>query len=309
MPEHGPRTSRRDANAAVAATLLAAVLWGTSFSVNDLGLAHVGPATFALLRFAIAATAAISVALLLRRLDPAPLRSPLFWLLCSFNALGFLLQYVGQTMTTPARTALFVNTSAFFVAILERFLYRTRIGVARSAAIILGVAGSALLITGGDPRSLEGGRLVGDLIVLASGAAWSCYFVLNRGAVRDADPLNVVAWTFALTALLLVPTLLLDDAPLRVDREGGMAILYAGLVTTALAFGLWAWGLKRIKASASAVLLLVEILVAAVVSAALGRESFGMVEYVGAGILVLAVVGMSVVESQSQPSTASGPSP
>lgn len=304
MPELEGRPTRargEGATAGVAATLLAAVIWGTSFHVNDLGLAHVGPASFAFLRFAVAGAAMLLVVLLLRRMDAGILGRPWFWLLCAFNAAGFLLQYVGQTMTTPARTALFVNTSAFFVAILERAFYGTRIGLARSAAIVLGVAGSTLLITGGDVRTLEGGRLVGDLVVLVAGFAWSCFFVMNRKAVGEGDPFNVTAWTFAVTSLLLVPTLLLDDAPLRTGVPGGLAVLYAGLVTTALAFGLWAWGLTRIKATASAGLLLVEILVAALVSAAVGRETFGPVELAGAGVLLLGVVGMGWVESRRGP--------
>ena len=295
--------------AAVAATVLAAVLWGTSFSVNDAGLAYLGPSTFVLLRFALAGAATLLVAALLRRLDPAPLRQPWFWLLASFNALGFFLQYVGQTMTTPARTALFVNTSAFFVALLDRLLYGVRVGPRRLAAITLGVGGAGLLITGGDVRTLEGGRLAGDLVVLAAGVAWSVFFVMNRKAVNEGDPLNLTAWTFTLTSLLLVPTLLLDVAPLRVPPEGALAILYAGLVTTALAFGLWTFGLTRINATASAVLLLIEILVASLVSAALGRESFGLVEFVGAGMLVGAVVGMSLVEATREAPAAEAPRP
>lgn len=296
--------ARKGTTAAVAATVLAAILWGTSFNVNDAGLAYLGPATFVFLRFALAGVATLAVALLLRRLDASPLRSPWFWLLAAFNALGFFLQYVGQTMTTPARTALFVNTSAFAVALLDRVLYGVHVGPRRLAAILFGVGGAALLITGGDLSTLQGGRFVGDLVVLAAGTAWSVFFVMNRRAVTSGDPLNVTAWTFTLTAVLLVPTLLLDEAPLRVPPEGALAIVYAGLVTTALAFGLWAWGLTRINATASAVLLLVEILVASALSAALGRETFALVEFVGAGMLVGAVVGIGLAEARRAPEPA-----
>lgn len=283
------------ARAAIGATLLAAVLWGTSFSVNDYGLAFVGPATFAMLRFALAGALFLGVLAWAKRLDMSLPRRPWFWLLAAMNALGFLLQYLGQTFTTPARTALFVNTSAFAVAVLERFVYKLRIGPARGAAIMAGVAGAALLVTGGDPSRLEGGRLVGDLLTLAGGLAWSVYFVMNRKAVGEADTWSVLAWTFALTALLLAPATLLDAAPLAVAQQAWAPIVWAGVVTTAGAYGLWAWGLVRIRATTSAVLLLVEILVAAVVSVSLGRESFGAWEAAGALLLVAAVVAMSTL--------------
>lgn len=298
------RQAPPSAPVAVGATLLAATLWGTSFNVNDLGLAHVGPATFVLLRFALAGAVMMAAAALLGRLTSAPVRRPWFWALAAANALGFLLQYVGQTMTTPARTALFVNTSAFAVALLERFVYGVRIGPRRLAAILVGVLGAAILVTGGSLESLRGGRVAGDLVTLAAGLAWSVFFVMNRRAVAEESALNVTAWTFALTSLLLVPSLLLDAAPLQVDAPGAWAIAYAGIVTTAFAYGLWTFGLRRISATASAVLLLLEILVASLVSWGLGRERFGAADFVGAGLLVAAVVAMGWIAEREAPGPA-----
>lgn len=297
--------AKPSARVAVGTTLLAALLWGTSFNVNDWGLGFVGPATFVVGRFALAGAVTLAVAAAFGQLDAKLLRKPWFWGLALANASGFLMQYFGQTLTTPARTALFVNTSAFAVAFLEHFFLGARIGPRRLAAIVVGVMGAALLITGGDLASLEGGRLVGDLLVLGAGLAWSVYMVMSRRAVDAAPPLTVTAWTFALSALLLLPALLLDEAPLQTGWEGAAAIAYAGLVTTALAYGLWAYGLGRIGATASAVLLLFEILVASALSFALGRETFGAVDLLGAGMLVAAVVGMSLL-AESTPGPSDG---
>jgi DME family drug/metabolite transporter len=284
---------------AIGATLLAATLWGTSFSVNDRGLAYVGPAAFVALRFAVGGVLVLGVALATRRLDVGLLRSPLVWALGAANALGFLLQYFGQTMTTPARTALFVNTSAFAVALIERYVLGARLGWRRALAIVAGVAGAGLLIVGGSPSELlVGDRILGDLLTLASGLAWSVYFVMNDRAVARHDPMSVTGWTFALSALFALPALLIDPRPLAWSPEGAFAVLYAGIATTALAYGLWSYGLRGIRPSASALLLLVEILVASIVSLALRRETFGPVEIAGALLLVAAVVGMSFVAAR-----------
>ncbi|HEX2022159.1 MAG TPA: EamA family transporter, partial [Candidatus Thermoplasmatota archaeon] len=227
-------------------------------------------------------------------------RRKAFWALVALNAAGFLLQYVGQTMTTPARTALLVNASAFAVALLERFAFGMRLGPARTLAIVAGVAGASLLVAGGDWRSLEGGRLLGDLLALGSGLAWSVYTVLNREAAAREDPLSLLAWTFALTAVVLLPALALDDAPLSVPAAGWGPILWAGLATTALAYALWTFGLRAIRATTSAVLLLVEILVASALSFAIGRETFGPWDYAGAAMLVGAVLAMTLLAPEDQ---------
>ena len=286
------------AAAAVGATLFAATLWGTSFSVNDYGLRFVEPATFVFLRFALAGVVTLAAAAIFRVLDARVVRRPWFWGLAAANAAGFLMQYLGQVHTTPARTALFVNTSAFFVAIMERAFVGVRLGAWRVLAVSVGFVGAALLVVRGDFAQLWSLRLVGDLLTLGAGVAWSVYMVMNREALGESHPLNVTAWTFTLTALLLVPALFLDAHPLAVPVV--WPVIYAGLVTTALAYGLWSFGLQRISATASAVLLLAEILVASVVSFAIGRESFGPWDYAGAALLVAAVAIMSLVGAREQ---------
>lgn len=285
---------------AVAATVLAAVVWGTSFNVNDVALRHVGPATFVVLRFSLAGLVVLLAALAMRRLQTRFLRAPWFWGLVAANAAGFLLQSLAQTMTTPARTALFVNSSAFLVAVLERFLHKRRLSPTRWAAVALGVAGASILIAGSDAGALQGGRLVGDVLALASGAAWSVFFVMNRERLGQEDPLSLTAFTFAATGLVLLPALALDARPLVVPTAGWLPVLYAGLVTTALAYGLWAFGLRTLRASSSAVLLLVEILVASLLSLSIGRESFGPIEVAGAVLLAGAVVWISSLDDEKE---------
>lgn len=296
---------KKGAAAGIAATLAAAVLWGSSFSVNDIGLSYVGPGLFAFLRFALAGLAAVGVLALMGRADLHLLRKRWFWLLCAANALAFLLQYVGQTLTTPARTALFVNTSAFTVALIERIFYHMRMGPARWIAIALGFLGASILIAGGDPSKIAGGQLLGDILAMLAGFVWAVYFVMNDRAVEKEEPAHLAAWTFAGTAALLVLAPLLDPWLARDSvawsAAGIPAIVYSGLVTTALAFGLWTFGLTRVRASISAVLLMVEILVASLVSVALGRETFGYVELVGAGVLVVAVMIASTVARTDAP--------
>jgi len=294
--------ARKGAAAGIAATLTAAVLWGSSFSVNDIGLDHVGPGLFSFLRFALAGGVALGVLALMGRVRFDLLRHKWFWLLCATNAAAFLLQYVGQTLTTPARTALFVNTSAFTVALIERIFFHMRMGPKRWVAIGLGFVGASVLIVGGDPSQIAGGRLVGDLLAMVAGLIWAVFFVMLDRAVEREEPVHLSAWTFLGTAAFLVAAPLLDPWLARPD-VGGLTpeaipiILYSGVVTTALAFALWTYGLTRVRASVSAVLLMVEILVASLLSVALGREVFGWVELVGALVLVAAVMLASSVAS------------
>lgn len=282
------------------ATLLAALIWGLSFVVNDVGLAFVGPLTFASSRFLLAGALVLPVLAWRGRLRSGRLlRSPWLWGLAVVSAATYVLQYESQTITTPARAALFGNFGILAVPLMERALFRERLGVARVAALVVGVLGATLLVAG---RDLGSGTLVGDLLAVGSGVAWGLYIVLNRKTLHDEDPVSVVAWTFALTGLLLAPGMLLPGGGAPTGALGWAAIAYSALFSTTLAYALFAYGQRTLTATTSAVLILFEILVASTLSLAIGRETFGVLDLLGAALMVGAIVAVSAIPSPASES-------
>lgn len=279
-------------------TLGAAVLWGTSFPANDVGLDVLEPATFAFWRFAVAALAAVGLAAARGRWDASLGRDPAVWGLGAFNAAAFWFQYQGQVTTTPARAALFINLDVLWVALGAWLLLGEGLERDHGAAVALALSGALLLEVGGLGRegltaaaSLEGGLLRGDLLTLAGGLAWAGYFLWNdRELEGDRDTVSLLAWTFVATGVFLAPTVLAGGgAPAPASRLGWAAVLYTGLLCTVAAYELWSMGLTSVTATASAVILVVEILVAAGIAAALGREAFSVMGLAG-GVLVVAAI-------------------
>lgn len=278
-------------------TLGAAALWGTSFPANDVGLDVLEPSAFAFWRFAVAASAAVALARLRGRWDASLGRDPAIWGLGAFNAAAFWFQYQGQVTTTPARAALFINLDVLWVALGAWLLLGQDLDRRHGGAVALALAGALILEVGGLGReglgaaaSLEGGLLRGDLLTLAGGVAWAGYFLWNdREVDGDRDTVSLLAWTFVATAAWLAPALLLGGAA-PASRLGWGAVLYTGLVCTVVAYELWSLGLESVTAPASAVILVVEILVAATIAAALGREAFSPLGLVGGAIVVAAIV-------------------
>ncbi len=282
---------------AVAATLAAAVLWGTSFAVNDAALRVTDPFSYVAVRFAIAAAALLAVAAAAGRLEPRLATDPRIWLLGALNAAGFLGQAVGQCWTTPARTALFVNANVFLVAALSAWVFRERFGRGKTAAVVAAFAGVALLgVEGAEEGACGPARWFGDAIVFAGALAWAFYYVLNRKWMVEGEAglLAIVAWTFAATAAIAAPTMLLAPAPPTLAWPEAWPIVYAALVTTVLTYVLWSVGLRGVSATTSAVLVLFEVVVAVAITLALGRESFTVAAAVGGALLLGAIAHASV---------------
>jgi DME family drug/metabolite transporter len=280
-------------------TLAAAVLWGTSFPANEVGLDVLHPSAFAFWRFAVAGAAAVGLAILRGRWDPSLGREPAIWGLGFFNAAAFGFQYQGQVTTTPARAALFINLDVLWVALGAWLLLDQELGWDRVGAVVLALGGALLLETGGLAQegltlaaSLDRGLLRGDLLALAGGVAWAGYFLWNDRAVAgEADEASLLAWTFVATAAFLAVPLAFGGATPSTGLGWG-AIVYTGLVCTVVAYELWSLGLETLTPTASAIVLVVEILVAAAIAAAIGREAFTPLAGVGA-VLVLGAIALA----------------
>lgn len=279
---------------------MAGAVWGTSFIANDVGLRSVDPFMFTAARFVLGAAAAYLVLLVV---EPAAARSPPWrtgavWLFGALNAGAFLLQYMGQDRTSPARAALFVNANVFTVAVLQLVLHRTRPTRGMMASAVVALVGVALLTTGGDVRSLGGGSLLGDLLAFAGGATWAYYLIVQKRYLEGVSPLASITWTFATTAILLVPVALVLGA-WPTSAVGWGAIAYTGIVCSTGAFFLWSWGLKGISVTASSVLLLVEVPVATMLAVWLALDAFTLVTGIGALLLFAGVAGASLLEARA----------
>jgi drug/metabolite transporter (DMT)-like permease len=282
-----------DRGRAILLTLSAAVLWGTSFPANDLGLQATDPFTFMAVRFTLAFAASAAAALAWGGLDPRWLRDRRVWAVAGTSALGYQLQFIGQQLTPPGSAALMVNVGNLAVPLLAFLLLGERLGGAKLPATMLAAAGVVLVGSGGDLARLGGAPLLGLALTLAAGIAWAAVIVLNKVAVEGPRPLELTTWVIGLTALLSLPGVLLLGSH-QLPMQALAAAAYTGLACTTLAFVLWSVGLRAMSSVVSGLLLFLEIVVALALSVALGLEALGPWKLAGAACILGAILLISV---------------
>jgi O-acetylserine/cysteine efflux transporter len=226
----------------LAAALLMVTIWGFNFIVIRWGLNSVPPLTLTLLRFILAAFPA----LLFVRPPRAPLRLVAGYGLFAF-ALQFSLLFGGMAAGMPAGLAsLVIQVQVFFTIALVSLLTHER---ARPMQLIGGVvAGAGLVLVA---LHLPSSTLLGFALVVASATSWATANVIVKRIPGDR-PLAVVVWGSAAAALAMLPvTLYLDGsdtilATLRgMDAPAWLGLAFQAWPTTLLAFGIWAWLLRR----------------------------------------------------------------
>ncbi len=230
----------------LAAALLMVLIWGFNFIVIRWGLNDVPPLTLTCLRFALAAFPAL--------LFVARPRTP-WWHLAAYGLFAFALQFAflfsGMAAGMPTGLAsLVIQVQAFFTIGLAALLAHERPRPAQLAGALLAAGGIALV----GLHLPGGGTRVGLLLVLAAAASWATANIIVKG-VRG-EPLAVVAWASAFAVLPMLSAALLIDGPDRMLRAATsldalqwLGVAFQAWPTTLLAFGIWAWLLRRYPAA------------------------------------------------------------
>ncbi len=290
---------RREAGVALAETALTAVLWGTSFPVVSVGIkGGLDPRTFVFLRFAVAAPVMLAVASYFRRDVIVLLKSRAVWVVGLFNAVGFLCQFLGQQYTSASVAALLVNLSVVLAAAGGAVFLKERLGALKVAGVLLAVLGTVLITTNGDLSVVASSQALGDGYYLIAAVSWAGYIVYAKKKTDEDkwDPLAVAACIVTVTAVAVLPAALVAGFSAPLSAGSLEAIGYTGVFNTIVPFILYQAGLRHLSAGTSAVVLMLEILVAVLISVAFLGETLTSLAWVGAAAVLGSILLVSGIE-------------
>jgi drug/metabolite transporter (DMT)-like permease len=238
------------------------VLWGTVFVAANIGLHYTNAYILVFIRF-LFATAFIGILVVLfdRRLGVTrELRRGSIWLLGGIDAVGFLLQYVGQSLTNASDATLLANLAPVLVPLVAWRLGKEPLTKIHGVAMMLGLSGLVLLAS--PTTSIRGGGIVGDVFLFGASASFAFFIVLSKRlkAVSTGSALAVIVTiTFFLgPAALLFGKL--NPLSLALGLNCWYSSLYMGIICTVVPMVLYLRGLRSISSSKSGTLLLLEAL-------------------------------------------------
>ena len=288
---------------------LAAVSWGTTGSAMAL-LAREGTPSPLLVGWARMAGAAPCLLLAVALVPPSASERrewrPRDWaraaLLGAAMAAYQVCYFWAVPRTGVALTALLAICSApLMIAVGAALTLKERPGPATLAALLLAVAGTAMILAGPHRDGTAPPTFVaGAISALGAGISYAVYAVTAKGLLRRAAPLPLAALTFTLAALLLTPVLALERGAAAQLAAGWPLLLYLGVVPTAAAYVVFGAGLRRLTATTAGVATLLEPLTAATLGVLLFGERLGAIGWAGAALLLAALGVLAGSSSESQ---------
>jgi drug/metabolite transporter, DME family len=265
--------------------LAAAVLWGTTGTARALAPAGTSPLSVGAVRIAVGGLALVAVARLrgeLRRGDAWPV-GPV--LVGAVAVAGYQLAFFSAVARTGVAvgTMVAIGSAPVLAGLLAWVTRAERPGRRWYAATALAVAGGGLLAVAGQPVRFSP---AGVALALAAGGAYAVVAVAAKDLLTRHGRVEVMATLFGGGALLLVPLLVLQPLGWLATPRGALVALQLGLVATALAYVLFAAGLRRVTVATAATMSLAEPLTAASLGVALLGERLTTAGLAGAALLL-----------------------
>lgn len=232
--------------------LLLGAIWGGSFFFARIAVQEIGPLMLVLLRVSIAACALhVWLAATGTRFGPALAQAPRLLLLGLLNnAIPFSLIFMGQTELGAGLASVLNATTPFWTALVAAWLIAgERLSVRKVAGVLVGIAGTAVMLAPGLVAGL-GGPAWAKLLLVGASLSYALAFVVAK-RIEGLAPQQMAAGQLTASTLIMLPVALFAHGGGGVAEASGgawSAVLSLALVSTAFAYILY----FRILAAAGA---------------------------------------------------------
>ena len=277
--------------------MLTALIWGTAFVAQSVGMDYLGPCAFTATRNFIGCVALLPVIALASRMRsgaqpeeaaPAPGKKALFgWGAACGLLLGgaTLLQQAGMQTASAGKAGFLTALYIVIVPVLGIFLGR-RPGLKVWMGVVLALVGAYLL-------SVKGGAGIasGDLLVIASAVVFSLHILVIDSVPAGVDGVWLSCVQFLVAGVFaLVLALFLESFTWRDILSAWVPLLYTGVVSSGVGYTLQILGQRTVNPTVASLILSLESVFAALAGWAILGQALSLRELFGCALVFVAVI-------------------
>jgi drug/metabolite transporter (DMT)-like permease len=291
--------------------LLVALIWGSAFVAQNLGMKAVGPFTFTGARFLLGALIVLPLASReWSRLASEGVRFDrhdlLSWIgLGGLVFFGAAFQQIGMVTTSVTNASFFTSLYTALVPLFGWLLFKQAPHWSIWPAALACVVGTFLL--GGGAFSMLS---TGDFWVILSAVFWGGHVLMvGHVAMRKGAPLTVALAQFVVCGVLASVWAFHAETVTLAGLSGGLgAIMYAGVFSVGIAFTLQVVAQRHTRAADSAILLSSETLFGTLAGMIWLGESMNAIRLCGAALIFAAIMAVQLIPLwlQNPPATVPG---
>jgi DME family drug/metabolite transporter len=283
--------------------LLAACLWGTNGTAQALAPPGAQPIIIGTLRITVGGLTLLAIAVMrgsLRDRHPWP-----FWptVLGALSMAAYQLFFFAGVARTGVAvgTIVGIGSTPILAGPIGYLVRGERPGRRWMIATLLGIIGCALLVAVGEEINLDP---LGIFLAICAGGSYAVFTTVSKGLIENHSPESVMAVTFCIGALFVLPLLYRADLSWLSEPAGKLVILWLGVVTAGVGYTLFAQGLRLVPVATAATLTLAEPLTAGLLGIFYLHEPITIYELVGILLIFAGLAVLSVERTHLLPDSA-----
>ena len=244
------------AQKAFAAIIIANLIWGVAAVIFKVSLENIPPFTLAFWRFFLGA---ILLALFLRKDAGLPTKNLKdLYLLIGYAFTGITINiiffFLGLRLTLSINSPIISSSQPLLIYLLALLFLREKFYLNKMFGMILGTAGIVLIVIEPLLLSKGSGNLTGNIFLVLATIAAVFQTIIGKKVLSRVNPLAFTLWAFIVGAASFLPLAIYEFGTVpnlyqSLDMRGFAGIAFGSIFSSAVAYGLYAWGLSKINAS------------------------------------------------------------
>jgi len=267
--------------------MLVPTVWGLGFTIAKVAFVYVAFPPILLMAFRFAFTALILVWFVK---PPLGMMIKIFWVAVVSATIQYSLTFTGLNGLDASTAVIIVQLEAPFIAILATIMLKDHLGMRRALGMILAFTG-VILTTGGPSLQDD----LWPVFMVAGGAfMWAFGQIMVKNLGGQVGGFTLIAWVavFA-TPQLFLSSWIFEDGQMQAMKSAGWigwgAVIYMGLVMTALGYAVWYHLLGKYKVNQVMPFLLLVPVSSIIGSIVILGESLSPTEVIGSVIVIFGV--------------------
>lgn len=268
--------------------ILTFVIWGSLYVATKSVMSEIPPTALLAARYGIAT---IALYFVMRKRGFKKIKKEHRKTLFAVGFLGYFcgiaFQLAGTNLVDASLSSLINSLNPLVIPIIAAIFLKEQLTQKTIICILLSVVGVYIIIGVGD-----GGSFRGIIINILSLLFWSASCCMVRGISKDYDPIQITLYAMAIALCFTVPVAAYNIyiVPCTLSMDGIIALLYIGLVCTALSHVFWNRSLKILPATTCSLFYPIQPLTSAVLAIVVLGEKLTLSFIIGTVIICISMV-------------------
>ena len=270
--------------------ILSAMLWGTTGTTQALAPETAHPIAIGATRLAVGGLFLLLILLVTGKFNfkDWSIKTTLMASLCMALYQPFFFSAVSMTGVAIG-TVVAIGSAPIFSGLTEWIFLKVRPSKIWWTSTFLSIVGCLMLFV---HKELVLVNPVGIIMAFGAGLSFAGYTLISRTLLEKHSTLSVVAVVFTLSAICLSPFLFVFDMSWIMSFHGVGVSLQLGIMSTGIAYLLFAKGLVHVSSSTAVTLSLVEPLTATLLGVFILGENLTNTSWLG---IILLMIGIGIL--------------